>query len=271
MNVRIGLAQHRIGPDMEENLRQAQRAVLACAGQGAQLVLLPEMFCCLYQLERLRACAQPRGGEIWKHLRALACQAGVYLLGGSMPELDAQGRIYNTSFFFSPAGEELACYRKCHLFDVSLPGGLCIQESSVFTPGEQLRVVESPFGKIGLAICFDLRFPEQFRALAGRGAQLVLVPAAFNSTTGPAHWEINCRSRALDNQVFLCACAPAAAPDGPYPYYGHSMAVDPWGRILTELTGEACERVVTLDLDETARIRAQLPLLKSRRPELYRQ
>lgn len=98
MNVRIGLAQHRIGPDMEENLRQAQRAVLACAGQGAQLVLLPEMFCCLYQLERLRACAQPRGGEIWKHLRALACQAGVYLLGGSMPELDAQGRIYNTSF-----------------------------------------------------------------------------------------------------------------------------------------------------------------------------
>ena len=104
MNVRIGLAQHRIGPDMEENLRQAQRAVLACAGQGAQLVLLPEMFCCLYQLERLRACAQPRGGEIWKHLRALACQAGVYLLGGSMPELDAQGRIYNTSFFFSPAG-----------------------------------------------------------------------------------------------------------------------------------------------------------------------
>ena len=151
MNVRIGLAQHRIGPDMEENLRQAQRAVLACAGQGAQLVLLPEMFCCLYQLERLRACAQPRGGEIWKHLRALACQAGVYLLGGSMPELDAQGRIYNTSFFFSPAGEELACYRKCHLFDVSLPGGLCIQESSVFTPGEQLRVVESPFGKIGLA------------------------------------------------------------------------------------------------------------------------
>ena len=162
MNVRIGLAQHRIGPDMEENLRQAQRAVLACAGQGAQLVLLPEMFCCLYQLERLRACAQPRGGEIWKHLRALACQAGVYLLGGSMPELDAQGRIYNTSFFFSPAGEELACYRKCHLFDVSLPGGLCIQESSVFTPGEQLRVVESPFGKIGLAICFDLRFPEFF-------------------------------------------------------------------------------------------------------------
>ena len=135
MNVRIGLAQHRIGPDMEENLRQAQRAVLACAGQGAQLVLLPEMFCCLYQLERLRACAQPRGGEIWKHLRVLACQAGVYLLGGSMPELDAQGRIYNTSFFFSPAGEELACYRKCHLFDVSLPGGLCIQESSVFTPG----------------------------------------------------------------------------------------------------------------------------------------
>ena len=259
------------GKFSEENLRQAQRAVLACAGQGAQLVLLPEMFCCLYQLERLRACAQPRGGEIWKHLRALACQAGVYLLGGSMPELDAQGRIYNTSFFFSPAGEELACYRKCHLFDVSLPGGLCIQESSVFTPGEQLRVVESPFGKIGLAICFDLRFPEQFRALADRGAQLVLVPAAFNSTTGPAHWEINCRSRALDNQVFLCTCAPAAAPDGPYPYYGHSMAVDPWGRILTELTGEACERIVTLNLDETARIRAQLPLLKSRRPELYRQ
>ena len=131
--------------------------------------------------------------------------------------------------------------------------------------------MESPFGKIGLAICFDLRFPEQFRALADRGAQLVLVPAAFNSTTGPAHWEINCRSRALDNQVFLCACAPAAAPVGPYPYYGHSMVVDPWGRILTELTGEACERVVALDLDETARIRAQLPLLQSRRPELYRQ
>lgn len=220
MNVRIGLAQHRIGPDMEENLRQAQRAVLACAGQGAQLVLLPEMFCCLYQLERLRACAQPRGGEIWKHLRALACQAGVYLLGGSMPELDAQGRIYNTSFFFSPAGEELACYRKCHLFDVSLPGGLCIQESSVFTPGEQLRVVESPSGRSALpsASIFAFRSNSVRLLTAARSwcwfQQHSTQPQdrrIGRSTAAAARWTIRCFSALVRLRLRRMARIPITA------------------------------------------------------------
>ena len=270
MKLTVGLVQLQITSSKTDNVQRALDGIAQCAARSAGLVLLPEMFCCPYELPLLPACAEPRGGFIWQALAAAARTHRIYLLGGSIPERGEDGKLYNTSFFFSPQGEELARYRKSHLFDIRIPGGMCLMESETISPGRQLTVVETPYGKIGLAICFDLRFPELFRKLADAGARLFLVPAAFNMTTGPAHWELNCRSRALDNQCFLFACAPARDPQARYVYYGHSLAVSPWGEVLGQLSHSPSNLLVQVELDEVTEVRNRLPLLKSRRPALYK-
>ena len=186
-----------------------------------------------------------------------------------MPEQEGE-RVYNTCFVFSPEGEQIAKHRKVHLFDIDIPGGQRFMESDTFTPGEHFTVFDSPWGKIGVAICFDIRFVEQFRAMALMGAKLVLVPGAFNLTTGPAHWERSFRMRAVDNQVFTAGCAPAQDMTASYHSWGHSMVCDPWGRVLCSLEEEPGLLVQELDLAQTDAIRGQIPILKNRRTDLYR-
>lgn len=266
--IKLGLCQMAVSRDKGENLRRAEAALRQAAAQGAQLAMLPEMFNCPYENPCFPVYGEPAGGETWQFLSRMARELGLYLAGGSVPELEGE-RVYNTCYFFSPEGEELARHRKVHLFDIDVPGGQRFKESDTLTAGDQITVVDTPLGKIGLAICFDIRFSELFRVMGAKGAQVILVPAAFNMTTGPVHWELAFRSRAVDNQCFVAGCSPARDTQASYVAYGHSLVCNPWGTVLAQLDEKAGVQVVALDLDDLAKYRGQIPILSGRRTDLY--
>ena len=186
-----------------------------------------------------------------------------------MPEADGE-RIYNTSFVFDPAGRQAAFHRKMHLFDIDVKGGQRFMESETFTAGDSVTVFDTPFGKLGLCICFDLRFPELARCMALAGARAIVTPAAFNMTTGPAHWELLFRQRAVDNQLFTLGVAPARDEQGPYVSYGNTILCSPWGEVLARAGSAPALLLADVDLNQNESIRAQLPLLSARRTDVYR-
>jgi predicted amidohydrolase len=263
------LVQMRVTADKAANLRAAADWVDRCAGEGAALVVLPEMFCCPYDSAAFPRYAEAEGGLAWQALCEAARRAKVTLVGGSMPEVDAAGRVYNTCYIFDPQGRQVGKHRKMHLFDIDIKGGQRFRESETLSPGSQVTVVETGFGALGVAICYDLRFPELARLMALRGAKILVYPGAFNMTTGPAHWEILFRTRALDNQVYALGCSPAREETAGYVAYGHSIAASPWGSITAQLGAEEGRLLVEIDLDEVERVRRELPLLQHRRSDIY--
>ena len=202
-------------------------------------------------------------------MAGLARETGLWLVAGSMPEADGE-RIYNTSFVFDPAGRQAAFHRKMHLFDIDVKGGQRFMESETFTAGDSVTVFDTPFGKLGLCICFDLRFPELARCMALAGARAIVTPAAFNMTTGPAHWELLFRQRAVDNQLFTLGVAPARDEQGPYVSYGNTILCSPWGEVLARAGSAPALLLADVDLNQNESIRAQLPLLSARRTDVYR-
>ena len=233
------------------------------------MVLLPEMFCCPYQNKNFPLYAQREGEEIWLELSRMAREQNLILAAGSIPERDDDGKIYNTAYVFDRQGQQIAKHRKMHLFDIDVSGGMSFRESDTLTAGNRITTFDTEFGVMGLCICYDFRFPELSRLMAERGAKVILVPAAFNMTTGPAHWEILFRTRALDNQVFTLGAAPARDPSSGYTSYGNSIAVSPWGDVLDRLGADQEMLVCTLELDRVAQVRRELPLLAHRRKDVY--
>lgn len=266
--IKIALIQMPTVEDVAANLETAREKVKYAAGQGADIVVLPEMFCCLYQSASFLKNKEPQGGRIWQALCRMAADNRVYLVGGSMPEQDGD-KIYNTSFIFAPDGVQIGKHRKVHLFDIDVEGGQHFKESDTFTAGSRPTVINTKLGVIGVEICFDVRFEELTRLMALEGAEMVFVPAAFNMTTGPAHWQTHFRGRALDNQLFMFGCAPARDVDGPYVSYGHSIAVSPWGDVIEELDEAPGVLICEIDTDQISSIRQQLPIMKNRRSDLY--
>jgi len=267
--VKISLIQMNVVADKQANLEVALQEIAACARQGAQIVSLPEMFCCPYQTENFPVYAEKQGGPLWSALSAAARDNRVTLVGGSMPEVDEAGRVYNTCYIFDPAGRQIGRHRKMHMFDIDIPGGQRFKESDTLTPGSEVTVVDTAFGRVGVSVCYDLRFPELARLMALRGAKIFIVPGAFNMTTGPAHWEMLFRARAVDNQVYTLGCAPARDPQAGYVSYGNSLVVSPWGEVMARLGAEAGVLMADLDLQRVEQVRGQLPLLKQRRTDLY--
>lgn len=265
----IAVCQPKIVREKEANLQKAQEMLAYAAARGARLAVLPEMFNCPYQASLFPEYAESfPDGPSFKMLSTVSRELRLYVVGGSLPER-AGGSVYNTSFFFGPDGNLLAAHRKIHLFDVDLPGGVRVRESSTLSAGNRLTVVPTELACLGLAVCYDIRFPELFRLMALGGAQLVAVPAAFNLTTGPAHWEITFRARAVDNQFYLAGASPARDREAGYVAYGHSLVVDPWGRVIAE-AGED-EEVIFAEIDpgRIEKVRGELPLLRHRRADLY--
>jgi predicted amidohydrolase len=238
------------------------------AGKGAEVVALPEMFNCPYSNRFFREYAEQEGGETVQTLSSLARELKIYLVGGSMPELE-NNNVYNTSFSFNQEGEIIGKHRKLHLFDIDVKGGIRFLESETLTPGENVTMLDTEFCKIGVAICYDVRFPELFRKMTLAGAKLVILPGAFNMTTGPAHWDLTMRARALDNQLYFAAVSPARDTEGPYQAYGNSCVVNPWGDYCGRTDARESIVYAKIDLDYVEEIRSQLPLLKHRRPSLY--
>ena len=258
----------RVKMDKKQNLAAAGSMIREAAGRGAQMVALPEMFNCPYSNQYFREYAEEQGGESFSFLSALAKELGIYLIGGSMPEL-AAGNVYNTSYSFDRTGNLIGKHRKIHLFDIDVKGGIRFVESETLTPGDSLTILDTEFCRIGVGICYDVRFPELFRKMTLEGAKLVILPGAFNMTTGPAHWELTMRARALDNQIYFAAISPARDMEGPYQAYGNSLIVNPWGEFCGKTDARESVVYADIDLDYVEDIRNQLPLLKHRKPALY--
>jgi len=258
--------------DKDANRAVAERLVREAAGQGATLIALPELFNCLGPLPEMIAQAEPLPGPTSDWLSELAQELGVTLCAGSIAEKSFQpGKGYNTSLIFGPDGALLGQYRKVHLFDVVIPGGPNITESQFMLPGEKIvltdaLMAEGDSARLGHATCYDLRFPELFRALARGEADVLVIPSAFTYVTGRDHWETLLRARAIENQAFVLAPNQFGSHGPGLRSWGHSMIIDPWGEILAQGPGDA-EAVVTASL-QPARlqsVREKIPALKHRR------
>lgn len=266
--MKLGLVQMNVCENKTKNLKTAAESVKKLAKQGAEIVVLPEMFCCPYENAAFTRECEAEGGMVTTALAEMARENRVILIGGSMPE-EADGKLYNTSFVYDADGTRIARHRKAHLFDINVPNRQVFCESDTFTAGEEMTVFETNLGTFGLCICFDMRFPELTRVMALRGAQVIFCPAAFNNTTGPAHWEVMHRSRAIDNQLYVVSVAPAENPNASYQSYGHSIVVSPWGDVLAQADREECSFCVDIDLTKNDEIRKSLPLLSGLKPKLY--
>lgn len=254
--------------DRARNLETAERLVRAAAAAGAAFIALPEKWNLLGSGDELLAGAEPLDGPSLTAARGWARKLGVHLLAGSITERLDEPRGANTSVLVGPDGEDLAVYRKIHMFDVDV-GGVSYRESDAERPGDEVVSAEAGGMVCGLTVCYDLRFPELYRVLAVRGARLVTVPSAFTEVTGRDHWEVLLRARAIENQLFVVAPDQVGQAPPHYDSHGHSAIVDPWGRILAvQPEGEGFVSA-DLDLAELERVRESLPSLANRRPEVY--
>lgn len=265
--LRVAAVQMSSGQDVDTNLAAAASLISGAAEAGAQWIALPEMFAYLRREGEAFPCAQTLDDGIVAFVKDRARAHGVWLLGGSFPERASAERVYNTSVLVDPRGELSGVYRKMHLFDVDLrkQGGAIYQESKSIAPGEEPVCVETPFGRVGLSVCYDVRFPELYRLYADREARFLTVPAAFAPQTGRDHWELLLRARAVENLCFVVAPAQVGAHSPDRSSYGRSMVVDPWGLILAQASDRPGFILADCDLASQDRIRESLPCLGNRR------
>ena len=265
---KLAVVQMQVGDDKRKNIEKAVAMIEEASKNGADVAVLPEIFNSPYDNSCFPIYAEEYPGETSKAMMEVAKKCEIILVAGSIPEKDGD-RIFNTSYIYNERGERIGRHRKMHLFDINVKGGQYFKESDVLTPGDDFTVVDTSVGKIGVGICYDVRFPEYFRVLALKGAELIVLPAAFNMTTGPAHWELSLRMRALDNQVYMAAASPARNTEASYVSYANSTVTDPWGKVIVNAGIDECIVYADIDLDREEEIREQLPLLKHLRHDIY--
>lgn len=253
--------------------------MLSAAKDGANIIVLPECFNSPYGCDYFPSYAEEllpspptkEQSPSFYALSEMAKETQTYLVGGSIPELEKEtGNYYNTSLTFNPKGELIGTHRKVHLFDIDIPGKIKFKESDVLSPGNKITVLNLPeYGKIAIAICYDIRFPELAMIAARKGAFMLVYPGAFNTTTGPMHWELLARGRAVDNQVYVALCSPARDMEASYHAYGHSMVVDPNANVLVEAKeGEETINMV-LEKGKIEEVRKGIPVVTQRRFDVY--
>jgi predicted amidohydrolase len=271
--MRVAAIQCTASADRSRNLSAAGELVEAATDDGAEFVVLPELFSLYGDAATLRAGAEPLEGPTLAWASELAGRLGIWLLAGSIVEATGPGRNHNTSVLLGPDGGVGAIYRKLHLFDVDVPGAVT-RESDAVAPGDavvqaSLTLDDGRLLPIGLTICYDLRFPELYRLLTVAGALVIVVPSAFAAATGRAHWEILLRARAIENEVFVIAADQVGTLSPSFTAHGHSMIIDPWGTVLAECPDGPGHIVADLDLAGQQEIRSLLPSLAHRRPLVY--
>jgi predicted amidohydrolase len=268
--MRAAAVQLHSTPDRDRNLAAADRLTRDAAAAGAELVVLPEKWPALGTPEQTIAAAEPFDGPVAQWAKAIARELGIDLVAGSFSERTGEARGANTSLHIGPDGELKASYRKIHMFDVEV-GGRVYKESEHEAPGDEIVLSQTAGGtNLGLTICYDVRFPELYRILAVRGAEIVTVPAAFTFATTRDHWEVLLRARAIEGQAFVVAANQIGEHAPGIRSGGRSMIVDPWGVVLATAPDTETFVVAELDLDRQAEIRRTLPSLANRRPEAYR-
>ncbi|XP_059453901.1 omega-amidase, chloroplastic [Corylus avellana] len=270
---KIGLCQISVTPDKQRNIAHARKAIEEAASKGAQLVLLPEIWNSPYSNDCFPVYAEDidAGGDASPStamLSEVSRLLKITIVGGSIPERSGD-RVYNTCCVFGTNGELKAKHRKVHLFDIDIPGKITFIESKTLTAGESPTIVDTDVGRIGIGICYDLRFQELAMIYAARGAHLLCYPGAFNMTTGPLHWELLQRARAADNQLYVATCSPARDAGAGYVAWGHSTLVGPFGEVLATTEHEEAIIIAEVDYSLIELRRTNLPLLKQRRGDLY--
>jgi deaminated glutathione amidase len=272
--MRVAAIQCTASADRSANLAAASELVAGAVGDGAELVVLPELFALYGNAPTLRAGAEPLDGPTATWAAEVASRHRIWLVAGSFIEGVGRSRNYNTSLLVGPDGAVVSHYRKVHLFDVDVPGAMT-RESDAVSPGDTVvsAAVTLDDGlslPIGLSICYDLRFPELYRSLTLAGALVIVVPSAFAAATGQAHWEVLLRARAIENQVFMIAADQVGPLSASFTAHGHSMIVGPWGTVVAERADGPGHVVADLDFAAQQEIRSLLPSLAHRRPEAYR-
>jgi deaminated glutathione amidase len=268
--LRVGLVQLNTRSDRAANLATIERLVGEAAERGARFVMLPEHAPYLGPDGGYQEGAEPVPGQLTERYADLARRCGVYLHAGSMVEqTETPGKYANTTVVFDPAGDILAKYRKIHLFDVEIPGRVSVKESDSVAPGDEIVTVEIEGVTFGLAICYDLRFPELFRLLALKGAEVLCNPAAFTLYTGKDHWEVLLRARAIENQAWMLAAAQWGPHEPDAACYGRSMAIDPWGTVTAQASDGIGVIVTEIDTALVAKMRTEVPSLANRQPAAY--
>ena len=268
--MRAAAVQLNSTDDKERNLATAESLIREAAEAGAELVVLPEKFNLLGTPAAMRAGAEPTDGPTIRRVGGLARDLDLWIVAGSIVEaMEGDEKLRNTSVLLDPDGEIAAIYRKIHMFDVEV-GGVTYRESDTEAPGDRIVLADAGGLSLGLAICYDLRFPEVFRILAVQGARTIALPSAFTLHTGKDHWEVLVRARAIENQVFMIAAGQIGKHPPDHESYGRSMIVDPWGITLAVAPDAECFIAADLDLAAQERMREKLPSLANRKPEAYR-
>jgi predicted amidohydrolase len=265
----LAVGQMTATDDIDENLRACARLCLQAVQAGAALLVLPECFAFLGRGDGdLLATMEPLEGPLFARFRRLAVEHGLEVCFGGFPERHTDTHAWNSHVVVGADGIVRSVYRKIHLYDVVLPS-FTLRESAATSPGRDLVIDESAVGRLGLTVCYDLRFPELYRALAARGADVLLVPAAFTLTTGKEHWEVLLRARAIENQCYVAAAAQTGRHNEKRESYGHAMIVDPWGTVVAQCRDGEGIAVARIDRAFLETIRARVPVWLHRRPDLY--
>ncbi len=269
--MRVAAIQMNSGADVAANLKLADSLLAEAAADDCTMAVLPENFALMPVRGRDKATVSEAAGEgpIQTFLSQAALRHGMWIIAGSMPlnspEI-AAGRVYGACPVYDASGEQIAIYRKIHLFDVDLVDEQeSYRESRSMYPGDTVSCVDTPCGRVGLTICYDLRFPELFRQLVDDGATLFTVPAAFTAATGEAHWHTLLRARAIENLAYVVAAGQYGEHPDRRSTYGHSLIIDPWGRVLAEAADRNCHVAAEIDIDLPAKLRSEFPALKNRR------
>jgi deaminated glutathione amidase len=267
--MRAAAVQLNSTDEYDRNLAVAERLVRAAAGAGAELVVLPEKWTVLGPPEAVQSAAEELDGPALAAAASWARELGIFLVAGSVPErVEGWEKLANTSVMFGPDGERRAIYRKIHMFDVDV-GDVSYRESAIEQAGDEIAIGDVGGTRVGLSICYDLRFPELYRILALRGARVITVPAAFTERTGRDHWEVLLRARAIEDQVFMVAAGQIGDAPPHYRSYGRSMIVDPWGVVIAQAADTECFVSADLDFAIQNEMRESLPSLRHRRPDAY--
>jgi len=267
----FGVAQLTSINDKEKNLEACAKVVKEAKDKGVSFLSLPECFAFIGENEdQTRANAEPLDGPIMKKYLDLAKTHEIWLsLGGFHEKVPTSDRIHNTHLIVNPQGEIVKIYRKIHLFDINIPNGPVMQESKVIAPGDRMALCSTPFGNIGMSVCYDVRFPELYASLRHKGAHIILIPAAFTVKTGVAHWKTLLVARAIETQCYVIAAAQVGWHHPKRASYGHAMIIDPWGTILAEAQEEPGLATATVDMAFLEDVRRNMPVLNHRRQELY--
>ena len=248
--IKLALCQMNVIDDKKANLEKASSMIADSISNDADFIILPEMFNCPYSNDKfIEYAEEEKDSFTLKKISKLAGDNGVYILAGSIPERE-DDKIFNTSYLFDRKGRIIAKHRKMHLFDIDVKDRITFKESDVLTAGDEFTIAETKFGKIGIGICYDVRFVELARIMVENGAMILFYPGAFNMTTGPAHWELLFRARALDNQVFCVGVAPSLNIDASYHSYGHSIITNPWGEVIAQADEKENLIICEIDLSE---------------------